>query len=235
MSRAAQHLLVPSLGLVLGGALWGAYWIPLRAIGETGPQLGWPGLLIYVCTAVLLLPVAVMRWRHIWANLWGIASCGLLTGMAFSFYGTSLFFTDVVRAILLFYLTPIWGTLLGIFVLGERLTIWRVLALLAGLAGLLTVFWDGGNVPLPRNLGDWLALASGLAWALGTLQLHRTPGIPVSEQVTAFVWGSLIVTLASIALSGGVLGPVPTIQDLTRSAPLVLATSIYVVPMLFLT
>ncbi|PSL20468.1 DMT family transporter [Shimia abyssi] len=230
-----RGLLFPSVGLFLGGAMWGAIWIPIRAIEHAGPQSAWPGFLLYVCTAVLLLPVLVRSWSQIRQNFWAVASCGLLTGMAFSFYATSLLLTDVVRAILLFYLTPIWGTILGVAVLSERLTLWRALALVAGLGGLLAVLWDGGGVPWPRNTGDWLALASGVAWAAGTLQLHRNPSISVGSQVVAFAWGSLVVTGGLIVVTGDALGAVPMRSELGAAFPLVLATSLYMVPMLFLT
>ncbi|MEX0349726.1 MAG: DMT family transporter [Paracoccaceae bacterium] len=235
MTQPQQNLLLPSMGLCLGGAMWGAIWIPLRAIGETGPQLAWPGLLIYACLTILLLPFAI-RWRDdIRTNLWGMMSCGLLTGAAFSFYITSLFFTDVVRAILLFYITPVWGTILGIMFQGERLTIWRVLALLAGLAGLVVVLGDGGTIPWPKNPGDWLALASGILWAVGTLQLNKYSGIPVGSQILGFVWGSLVVTAASVVIFGSALGAIPSAAQLKTAAPLVLATALYALPMLFLT
>ncbi|MDP5216542.1 DMT family transporter [Ruegeria sp. 2205SS24-7] len=235
MIKPQQNLLLPSLGLCLGGAMWGAIWIPLRAIGETGPQLAWPGLLIYACLTVLLMPLAIRNHREIRLNLWGMMSCGLLTGAAFSFYITSLFFTDVVRAILLFYITPVWGTVLGIVFLGERLTLWRVLALVSGLLGLVVVLGDGGAIPWPKNTGDWLALISGILWAVGTLQLNKYSGVPVRSQILGFVWGSLIVTAASVLIFGSAMGPVPSVDQITSAAPLVLATAFYALPMLFLT
>lgn len=235
MTRPPQSLMLPSLGLFLGGALWGAIWIPLRAIGEAGPALAWPGVLVYFGAAVLLTPVVILRWRNIRANAGGLILCGLLTGAAFSFYITSLFFTDVVRAILLFYLTPIWGTILGALVLREQITKWRFFALVSGLAGLVVVLWEGGSLPLPRNPGDWLALAAGMAWALGSLQLYRMPRIEVAEQALAFVWGSLIVSLICIAVMGEALGAIPTLGQLQNAVPLIILTSIYVVPMVFLT
>lgn len=234
--RSTQSgLLLPSVGLFVGGALWGAIWIPIRAIEEAGPQLAWPGLLLYACTTFLLLPLLFKHWQAFRANPWGVASCGLLTGMAFSFYATGILLTDVVRAILLFYLTPVWGTILGVLILGERLTLSRVLALVAGLSGLVVVLWTGEGIPWPRNLGDWLALASGIAWAAGSMQLHRTPGISAGLQIAAFAWGSLIVSALSILLAGDAFGATPSLPELKSAALLVLATSLYLLPMLFLT
>ena len=54
---------------------------------------------------------------------------GLLAGSAFALYIASINLTEVVRAILLFYMTPLWSTLLGVLVLRERLTANRIVAL----------------------------------------------------------------------------------------------------------
>jgi drug/metabolite transporter (DMT)-like permease len=63
----------------------------------------------------------------------------LLTGAAFSLFTTALALTDVIRAILLFYLTPAWGTILGLLFLGERLDRARDLALLFAFVGLAVI------------------------------------------------------------------------------------------------
>ena len=49
---------------------------------------------------------------------------------------------------------------------------WRMVMGFAGLAAVLGIR-DG--IPLPRNAGDWLALASGMCWAAGTCGAIRRP------------------------------------------------------------
>ena len=160
---------------------------------------------------------------------------GLLTGAAFSFYSTAILLTDVVRALLLFYLMPIWGTILGFVFLGERMTLYRVLALLGAVAGLLVVLGTGSGWPWPKNAGDWLALASGISWALGSLRLYQMGHVGVPEQVVAFVFGSIVVTAGTL-LFGGVTftGGVHSI-DVAAIAPWALLMGVYVAPMLVLT
>ena len=225
----------PSLGIVLGGALWGLFWLPVRAIGEMGLAGAWPGAVIYAGCLAVLLPVLVFRWRNLVRYWRPLAICGLFTGTAFACYSTSLLLTEVVRTILLFYLTPVWGTLLGLLLLGERLTVRRAVALALGMAGLLVVLGIGAQFPWPRNLGDWLALVSGVAWAYGSLCLYRMGAVAVTEQILTFVAGSLVVTLAGIALGGAAFGGLPPAAVLREALPLGLLSALYVVPMLFLT
>jgi drug/metabolite transporter (DMT)-like permease len=119
-----------------------------------------------------------------------------MTGAAFALYSTSILLTDVVRVLLLFYLTPVWGTLLGALLLGERITLNRKLALALGIAGLLVVLRVDSGVPLPRNLGDWMALVAGIVWAYGSLRMYREKLIPAFEHSFSFVAGGCLVSIA---------------------------------------
>jgi drug/metabolite transporter (DMT)-like permease len=227
--------MLPSLGIVLGGALWGLFWLPVRAIGETGLGGAWPGALIFAGCLAALLPVLALRWRSLARHWRGLAVCGLFTGTALASYSASLLLTEVARSILLFYLTPIWSTLLGVAFLGERLTAGRALALVLGAAGLLVVLGAGSQFPWPRNLGDWLALASGMAWAYGSFSLDRMGAVAVPEQMLAFTIGSLLATFAGIALGGAALGGIPPAAALYQALPLGFLAALLVLPMLFLT
>ena len=224
-----------SIALVVGGALWGLIWLPLRYLEDLGLSGAWAGLVMYCGSAIVLLGLfATGRWR-ITSPPRALAMCGMFLGAAFSLYASSLLMTDVVRALLLFYLTPIWGTALGILVLGERLTPTRVLALILALGGLLVVLGLGEGIPLPRNAGDWLALFSGMFWALGSLKIYQMRSTNSFEQVAAFVFGSLVVTLGFMIVAPGVFAAGASASDILSGAPWGLLLAFYMLPMLFLT
>jgi len=96
-----------SVALGMGGVLWGLYWIPLRALEQNGISGGWTTLVLILGATALSLPFA----RRV-PDMRVLIIAGILTGGAFALYSTALLLNDIVRAILLFYLTPIWGTLL---------------------------------------------------------------------------------------------------------------------------
>ena len=231
----ARPDLWPSLGIVLGGALWGLFWLPIRALGELGLEGAWPGGIIYAACAAVLLPVLFFRRQHFKAHWRPLLFSGLFTGTAFACYATSLLLTEVVRTILLFYLTPIWSTLLGVLLLGERLTFVRVAALALGAAGLLVVLGLGVQFPWPRNLGDWLALASGVTWAYGSTRLYQMGAVATLEQILSFVGGGLFVIVIGLVFGGEVFGGTPPRATLLAAAPFALLSVLYVLPMLFLT
>ena len=190
---------MPSLAVVVSGVLWGLFWMPFRALGDAGFEGGWASLVFYLGSTLVLLPVALLRWHRLRSAGWSLLFTGAIAGAAFSLYATALLLTEVVRVLLLFYLTPIWGTLLGRLLLGERITANRGVALALGLAGLVVILGFEGGYPLPRNAGDWLALISGIAWAYGSLRVYSRPSIKVYETVFAFFAGGMLVT-AAVAL-----------------------------------
>jgi drug/metabolite transporter (DMT)-like permease len=231
----ARPDLLPSLGIAFGGVLWGLFWLPIRALGERGLEGAWPGAILYAACLVVLLPVLPFRWRHFRAHWRPLLYSGLFTGTAFACYATSLLLTEVVRTILLFYLTPLWATLFGVLLLGERLTIVRVSALALGFVGMLVVFGLGVQFPWPRNLGDWLALISGVAWAYGSLRLYKMGAGATLEQILSFVLGGLFVIVVGLVFGGAVFGSTPSGATLLAAAPFGLLSALYVLPMLFLT
>ncbi len=234
--KSKSNDVLPSIAIVFGGVMWGLYWLPLRAVGEGGLTGAWPGTLVYAGLCVLLLPFLIFQVRKSATTNWrGLAWSGLFTGTAFAFYSISLFLTDVIHSILLFYMTPVWSTVLGILFLGERLSLQRTIALVLGLAGLFVILGLGVQIPWPRNLGDWLALISGMAWSYGTFCLFRMGQTGVVQQVYVFVLGSLVVSVAAIIIGGASFGASASLQDIQNALPTAIMVSLFVLPMIFLT
>ncbi|WP_170770504.1 DMT family transporter [Ruegeria lacuscaerulensis] len=235
MTGSAQQghsLKLASGALVLGGMMWGLYWIPVRYFVDQGLEGAWPGIVMYSAALLFLLPL-LWRDRHGLARRWqDLMFSGMFTGAAFGLFTISLVYTDVVRAILLFYLTPVWGTILGRVFLGEHLTRTRVLGLICGLGGMAIVLGSGQGIPWPSNVGDWAALVSGMAWAVGTLGLYRSSGISVPGQVFAFIAGALMLSLISLVFSAG---GVQEQSAIVGVLPIAILSVLYTLPMIFLT
>lgn len=190
--------LLPSLLIVFSASLWGLFWLPLRGIERAGVAAIWTSPTVFACVLLVILPAAVWRWRNFIAGGADLFTAGALAGLAFAMYATSILLTDVVRALLLFYMTPIWSTALGLAFLGERLTINRLLALGLGFCGLAVVLGAGVQFPWPRETGDWLALASGMCWSFASVRLFQGGPTLVFEKTALFV---LFAFLASLALT----------------------------------
>lgn len=230
----SQSALLPSLGVLFAGGLWGLFWYPLRVVDGQGVSVDWVNLLFFAVSALTILPWALKR--HVLATQTkDQLITGFLLGTAFALYTLSLVMTDVVRAILLFYMTPVWSTLAAIAFWGDRLTTRRAAALALGLGGLWLVIQNDQGLPVPHNVGDWVGLVAGLCWSLGTLRSYHRPRLPVSSTVLAFSIGGLGTTLAVMVLryyTGGLstdLGAVASVTPLV----LALALGMFTIPNLF--
>jgi len=165
-----------SMLVALSAFVWGCWWIPLREIDGYGLKGDWASVAVLGIAALCLTPFILGRLKRLiqaGAMVWG---AGLFLGAMFSTYQHGLITGDVVRVTLLFYLAPVWGTLLGILFLGERFSRQRVAVIVLGFAGVAVIFDFKGGVPTPQGPGEWMGLASGIAFAVGATFAHRVVG-----------------------------------------------------------
>ena len=225
----------PSLGIAFSSALWGLFWIPVRAIEEAGISVQWTGPVLFACVSLIFLPIALMRWRVLRQAGPGLILTGLLPGTAFAFYAVSFNMTDVVHALLLFYVSPIWSTLLGLLLLGERLNLNRVAALIMGLGGLAVVLGDGVSFPWPRQMGDWFALASGLCWSFASVRLFKGGSTFIFEKTFAFIAGSFVVGVVLALLPLGIENALPDMASLKHGWLWIAGVALFLLPATWLT
>lgn len=194
---------------LFAGISWGLFWIPIRLVESAGLDAPWAMAVFTLVPMVFCLPVAWwFRRDYITGGhgLWG----GILGGVAFALYSASLLYTDVVRAVLLFYLMPIWGFLLGWLILGDRITRLRWLAIVLGIVGLYVIFASDAGLPLPRNIGDWCGLISGMFWAVGCLLVLVDERVdPRIHAVNFFVVGAVISLAAAVLANAKGLSVTP--------------------------
>ncbi len=194
------------------GVAWGLFWIPLRALDETGITDAWATVMLYFWPFVLLLPLMAWRWRRVLRGGFGLQLTGLITGLSLVLYADALIYTEVIRAMLLYYLTPVWSTLLARIFLKEPITGARWVAIALGFAGILVIFGVDSGIPWPRNIGDWMGLAAGMVWAVAAVRMRSDNRNHAIEFTTVqFGWGTLlalgVVLFLPVAGVGSALGP----------------------------
>jgi drug/metabolite transporter (DMT)-like permease len=235
MTSPARGDLLPSIAIAVGAAFWGLYWIPIHGIERAGVHAFWTGPVIFGASSLLFIPFLLLRWRNYVAHWRHILLPGLLAGSAFALYIASLNLTDVVRAILLFYMSPLWSTLLGIVILKERLTANRVIGLLLAFCGLYIVLIAENGLPIPRNTGDWFALISGLCWSFASVKLFQDGAQMIVEKVTLFVVFALLMSLLLVVWQQGNLEGMPQLSDLDRAWYWILIIALSMLPITYLT
>ena len=223
----------PSVLLFIAAAFWGLYWLPLREIEGAGLSNAWSVAFFNVCPLILLIPYVIWHRKVQFQHLGAVFLIAALTGVGLSFYATGLVVSSVVRATLLFYLTPIWSTIIGVIWLSERLTSKRVTAILLGLFGLVLLLSGSGDETLPLNIGDVFALLSGVLWGMGAAGMKRWPDAPTVATTT----GQFAVTVTVSVLLGIFVfhESAPTLAAITAALPVAFTASTFVLlPSIFI-
>ena len=199
-----------SLIIVVSSCAWGLYWLPLRSIEQSGIVGSWSIVLVNACPLIILVPLIFFNLDKLKKYPKPIFFAGIMIGAAFTFYANGLVQTSVIRATLLFYLSPIWSTIIGIIWLNERLTIARVISIIVALIGLILLLYDFRNQEtVMLNFGDFSSILSGLFWASGASILKKWSKLPIIP-LTAIVYfstTSLSILLAIIVYKA----PIPSL------------------------
>ncbi len=226
MTDPAHTQRLASLAVVICGALWGIYWMPLRWFDAAGIGAAWMGTLFSSVAALAALPWLLKK--SSWANWRAPLLSGSLLGSGFALYTVALLMTDVVHAILLFYLTPVWSTLGAWLMYREKLTPPRLAAIFCGFAGMAFILGFDKGLPIPRNTGDMLALLSGMLWAAGSMVAFRRPSDAVALPAFCFALGGLVTSLVIVVIAHANGNALASVGDMAANLPLIVAVALVI-------
>ena len=230
MQRHPHHYKI-SIALAISAGAWGIYWLPQRILEDGGLTGGWGTISQMIIGTLILLPIAIWRLSKRKGTGLEHPAMGILIGGGFILYALSFLLTDVVRALIMFYMTPVWTTIFEIIFLKKKHGWQRILSLSLALGGLWVVFSQTTFLPLPQNAGDFLALTGGIMFAGGMIRLEviKTDGVfPIIFGF--FVYGTIFNILAGFLLVD-YLGPVPSLDAfISMTTFLILISVFYFIP-----
>ena len=204
---SSPHERLPPLGLLLLAGLslfWGLNWPIMKVVLSEVPPLsfralcllgGGSGLLLVTRASGISFKVAPGEWPRLMAlALFNVAGWNV-----FAVYGVLLLPSG--RAALLGYTMPLWGVLLSVWMLGERLTARRIAGLLLGIAGIFVLMGDSFAGIMQAPIGAACMIAAAMSWAFGIVLMKR---LPVSMPTIAMTgWTMLLsgvpITVAALA------------------------------------
>lgn len=201
-----QHsTILPIMALLLSASFWGILWYPLRYLEENGLAGLWSTFLIFV-SALCVGIIVVLRRRHPVHNASLLLMLALASGWCNTAFILAVLDGNVVRVVLLFYLSPVWTVVLGWFMLGEALSRSSKITLILAMTGALIMLWDKEiGLPWPKGYTDWMALSSGFAFALSNVIVRRLQNVPVWEKSTASWFGVVLFSGLWLVLSASPL------------------------------
>src|SRR5512143_2988576 len=186
--------------LVYAATLWGLVWYPYRLLDQAGMG-GIASAFFSYAIPLLLLGWLHGRALHSARGHWRwLSALGLAAGWTNVAYVLAVLEGEVVRVLLLFYLSPLWTVLFSRFLLHEKLNRagWAVMALAAG--GALAMLWHPGDWPLPANRAEWLGLSAGVMFAASNVISRHLGGVTEGAKAVAVWAGAALLTLIGIAL-----------------------------------
>ena len=179
--------------ILLGASLWGVIWYPLRLL-ETGGFGGvWLTLTLYATAFVASLPFTWRALPEFARRPWLLLLLMLAAGWTNIAFVEAVLQGNILRVLLLFYLSPLWTVIMGRIVLGERLSRIALISLLLAMGGALIMLWDPNmGVPWPRDTADWFALSAGFAFAVSNVLVRKMDDISV-QMKSASVWAGVVL------------------------------------------
>jgi len=184
---------LPVVVLFISSIGWGLTWLPIKylnAQGIEGPLL----VLIAFAVAVLCLLPIFIRQRHQWLpqlNL--MLLIALFGGFANLAFQVSIYYGEVIRVMILFYLLPVWSVVGGVVFLKEPIDTKRIFTVIAALLGAFLILGGFALFKQPPGWIDLLAIGSGFAFAMNNLLFRATQTVPLTSKVTAMFAGCAIL------------------------------------------
>lgn len=220
MPSKLSNDLLPVFCLLFTATMWGIIWYPLRLLEQAGLAGLWTTLIIYFVALVVGGLPAVKRFGQ-FAEYPGILFLiAITTGWCNVSFILAVIDGNVVRVLLLFYLSPLWATVLGWLLLGERASNTSLAVLVVAMVGMLTMLWDDKlGYPWPQSASDWLALSSGLAFAITNVFTRKAQYVTVRVKTVA-AWGGVVIIASAWILSADL--PAPQITPTTLGGAIAL-------------
>jgi drug/metabolite transporter (DMT)-like permease len=223
----------PELAVAIASAAWGLFWIPLRAFNNNGLSASWAVFAQFLTPLLILIPFALFRFIRKKPTGIGQYRTGILVGFAVSLYLESLLLTDVARSLILFYVMPTWATILEIAVMHRPLTKSRGISLGLGILGMVVIIFNSSTFSVSLNLGDLLALLSGILFSFGALRVRQAHETSVFEQLFAFFLFSSLASFCFALLPISFLGSPPTWTQISTLAPWLALTAVgFLIPVM---
>lgn len=210
MNNLMRHSQFPVAVLALFSCFWGLSWLPLKYLHGSGFD-GVPiTLFVYLVMFVVSFPF-IYHFRSLVVKSWKILLATMvLGGGAQLAFNSSMIYGDVIRAMVLFYMVPLWGVLGGRVFLGEKITSFRWLGMGMSVIGAFLVVGGMNAFVSPPTWIDALALLSGFLFAMNNIVFRASPDVPVMLKLPFMFLGAVILSsLVVIRLGEPIIPDVP--------------------------
>lgn len=195
-------------GLLYGAFAWGIIWYPYRLLAEQGIDGLVASLMTYGAALMIALLFGYRFWSQIKTIPKGMLPLALAAGWTNIAYILAVLNGEVVRVMLLFYLSPIWTLLLAHFWLKEHTNLKGVLVIILALCGAFIMLLNPSNalpwwqqLPLPQNEAEWWALSAGIGFATSNVVTRGANHLSLAQKSFAVWSGGVMLSIVMLLFS----------------------------------
>jgi drug/metabolite transporter (DMT)-like permease len=192
----------PVLALLYGSSFWGIVWYPARLLEDQGIVGFWLVLSGYSVSLLIFSLFYGIRWRGLGERPWDVVWFMLATGWSNVGLLIPLINGEVVRVLILFYLSPLWAVILGAWLLNERINRLTAWMLLLGLGGAMITLWQDKVTYTSIDAMDWMALSAGFAFALNSVMARRLHHLSALHKNQLTLLGIMLMAGVCVLLLG---------------------------------
>jgi drug/metabolite transporter (DMT)-like permease len=193
-------------GLLFAASVWGIIWYPYRLLEQAGIPGVASSFYTYLIALVIGSLVFIKHWRGLLAQPKSIIWLVLAAGWTNLSYVLAVIDGEIMRIMLLFYLSPIWTLLLAHFWLKERTGLREVLVIITSLLGAFIMLYDAtqsNSLPLPHSQSDWLGVSAGIGFSLTNVITRKSAHLTIITKSFAVWLGVVLISLVGMLFFSG--------------------------------
>lgn len=200
-SQPTSHYF-PALACAAAAILWGVFWYPLRLLEEMGVPGLWATLMIYCSALFFFAPACWQKRADFFKHKFEYILIAIFAGWTNLAFVLAVLEGEIVRMLLLFYLSPIWAILLAVFILHERLTRVGLCSLVLAMLGAVLMLWHADmNFVDGMSVADFYAITSGMAFAITNIVVRKMGDVPFATKIGSAWIGVIVLTLGGLAIA----------------------------------
>ena len=218
---------LPIFSLLFGAFVWGIIWYPYRLMANAGVSGIYSSFYVFILTIAIALPYFFITKKKvsIWSkDFWLLA---LVAGYTNISYVLAVIDGEVVRVMLLFYLSPVWTIFLAHFMLNEDTQKRHYIAVFISLIGAFIMFWEPGYLIHLDSKSDWLALSSGLGFAITNVMTRKHEHMTVNQKALAIWLGVIVVAMICIMFNKNALPTLDFFRPVDAAIMMAISLSLF--------
>jgi len=218
---------LPIFSLLFGAFVWGIIWYPYRLMAQAGVSGIYSSLYVFILTIAIALPYFYITKKKvpIWSkDFWLLA---LVAGYTNISYVLAVIDGEVVRVMLLFYLSPVWTIFLAHFMLNEDTQKRHYIAVFISLIGAFIMFWEPGYLIHLDSKSDWFALSSGLGFAITNVMTRKHEHMTINQKALAIWLGVIVVAMICVMFDRNAMPTLDFFRPIDAAIIMVIALSLF--------